>query len=131
MEKRFIAIVLVVSVFALSTVFFDSQSLTTAAVINGLSLKIKQSSCLLNNGKFNVCIGVNWDAPQNYYVKAQISGGESLSSAQKFYAKEFTYCQDIEKKFGSRVANVYLHDEKGRWVKFIKGYKVECSGDSS
>ena len=127
MEKRFTLIVLLVSVLALGTYFFNLKAPTTAAITDEYPLNIIHSSCLLNDDSYNVCVNVNWDAPQNYYVKAQISGGESLSDTPKFYAHEFTYCQNVEKTFVTRVANVYLHSEKGQWVKLIKGYKVDCS----
>jgi len=127
MEKRFIFILLIVSVFALLTVFLNQKTITSNVVLEKGSITVKSSSCLLNNDNYNICINVNWDAPENYYVKAYITGGESLSDAPKFYTRDFTYCQEVDKSRVRRVANIYLHDEKGRWVKFVKGFRIECS----
>jgi len=127
MEKRFIFILLIVSVFALFTVFTGLKTPTSNVVLEKGSITIKSSSCLLDKESYNICINVNWDAPENYYVKSYITGGESLADAPKFYTRDFTYCQEVDKTQVRRVANIFLHDEKDRWVKFIKGYRIECS----
>ncbi len=121
------AIVLLVSAFALFTFFSNLRSPTSAFILEEGAINVRHSSCLLNEDKYTACVTIVWDAPQNFYSKVYISGGESLSDTPKFYAHEFTYCQDLDKKLGNRVANIYLHDENGRWVKFIKGYKIDCS----
>ncbi len=127
MEKKFTLVLLLVSVFALLTVFMNSKTPTSNVVLEKGSITVKSSSCLLNNDNYNVCINVNWDAPENYYVKSYITGGESLSDSPKFYTRDFTYCQEVDKIQVERVANIYLHNEKGQWVKFIKGFRIECS----
>ncbi|MBI4155588.1 hypothetical protein HY498_05925 [Candidatus Woesearchaeota archaeon] len=125
-EKRFIFILALVSIFVVASHFLKLETTTTSAVMEKYTIEVTSSSCDLTEEGYNTCVNVKWDAPEGYYVKVFIPGGESLSETPKFYTKEFTYCQQTDKDLIKRIANIYLHNEKGKWVKFIKGYKIEC-----
>lgn len=92
------------------------------------SLSLDSTTCAWKplEKSYEICASISWEGTDALYVKPFIPGGEPLETVQKYYTKQFVYCQLAGIEDGYRVVRAMLFD--GQTLLRDIGKGVSCEG---
>lgn len=86
---------------------------------------ITNAGCEWTGSTFWACATVEWAGLSDFYSKAFISGGESLSKSHKQDKSPYIYCQDVGNTGGKRSVQAYLYGTDDGY-RNVDGATMDC-----